>query len=199
MRRSEIDNILGTITPEQVPDYVKSAVQDEMKAYKKKEFTDKNTEVFITSPHLFLDFIGAGPGINNVGNFDIRSVSAFKQDSKKCFSYLLNNKTTLENFMKEIETQTNLERFTYQIYKYYHKTQNWVPFLQAANVNKMKSKKVFDLLRRDMNKILLIVPLDPAQEVFHPMKEGSMDEERPHSDMLRANTLTWFVNDKTTV
>ena len=194
MRKSEIQNILSPILEIDIPKYIVDSVAIEHAKSLKNKFFYSHTEIFLTSPDRFQGFTGAGPGIGFKGNYDSISPTKFSRNPYKAYSYLLNNRTSLELFMQDIENRTNLLRYTYQIYKYNHKTLNWVPFLQAINVKGMKSKTVHELLMKDAKKILLIVPLLTSQIVFQEMGENCMEEERENSELLRANKLTWAMN-----
>ena len=61
---------------------------------------------------------GLGCGIEFQGVYDHLHTNRFLNDQDLSFVYLADNKLTLQEFLEDIEAQTNLGRLTFQIYKY---------------------------------------------------------------------------------
>lgn len=129
MRKSEVRSILAPITEEQVPRYVRESVEEEIAAYRRKEFLDKHFQIFITSPDTFEGFTGAGPCVSQYGMYDSESLAQMTKNPLKSLSYIVKKNVTVEQFLTDIENKTNMLRETYQVYKYNKRSMNWVVWL----------------------------------------------------------------------
>lgn len=192
IRKNQTSSILAPITEDQIPEYVKESVRSETEDYNKKQFQDNHIPLYLTSMDRIIGREGVGFGVDFWGVYDSMHAKRFLDNKDLCMLYLAEKKMTLEKFLEEIESRTNLRREAYQIYKYNQKTLTWIPFLVTQSLKNYQTKTLHELLFKDLRRILLIVPIIPHQRVFEPVeKEICFDFE----DLYRSNKLTWFKND----
>lgn len=166
IRKSQAQAILEPITDDQIPQYVKDGVREEIEEYNRKEFLEHHTALYITSIDRILGTTGVGCGVEFKGIYDRSSTSRFMDQPELSMVYLAQNTLTLESFLEDLESRTNLRRDTYQIYKYSKGTLGWVPFLVKQTIKSQKTKTLREMFQKDFNRILMIVPINPQERVL---------------------------------
>lgn len=127
---------------------------------------ENHTKIHLTSIDRLLGSEGVGCGIEFQGLYDSDHLKRFIDDPLRCMIYIAENKITLDSFLLDIESKTNLVRETYQIYKYNSKTLSWVPFLVNQSLKQYQTKTIKELLQGNIRQILMIVPIISEQKVF---------------------------------
>ena len=159
IRKNQASKILAPITEDQIPDYVKESVKQEIEDYNRRVFLENHTRINLTSIDRLLGSSGAGCGIEYQGRWDSDHLPRFIEDQSRCMIYIAENRMTLDSFLLDIESKINLIRETYQIYKYNSKTLSWVPFLVNQSLKQYQVKTLKELLQGNIKQILMIVPI----------------------------------------